>query len=182
MKKVTHTILITIFYLSFCLTNAIGQIKSENEVVYIRCSNLLNRKFLASLEKEVNTKEGAMFDKFVYCGPKFFQQYEHTSLIENILDGKITFEIPNKTNQKINFKEGKLIQKESDYKNLLIFLQKEFFDHSPQIRKLNEEEKKYYWSIIFFDIKEPIYIIEARGKKLIIDADEKMKISFIELF
>lgn len=46
---------------------------------------------------------------------------------------------------------------------------------SPVIRKLNEKELNVYWSMIPFDIEEPVYVLEAGSKRFLLDLkkDEK---------
>jgi hypothetical protein len=44
----------------------------------------------------------------------------------------------------------------------------------------DEYELKYYWSIIFFDIEEPIFLLENENIKLVIDINSSLKIDFVE--
>jgi hypothetical protein len=51
------------------------------------------------------------------------------------------------------------------------------------VRKLTEAEKQIYWSIVFWDIEEPVFIIESGSYSLLVDFwedDGRCKLTVIE--
>jgi hypothetical protein len=77
--------------------------------------------------------------------------------------------------------EGAAIRyEEKTYLFLIVFQSILRLSNTIEIRKLNDNELKYYWYICAWDLGEPIYIIKTDKNKYIIDMDNENKIFFIE--
>lgn len=152
----------------------------NSKIVYNKTTDSINNYTYDLIKSELINSTGQIFDKLVYCGPNLWERYskiEKTSIIEK---GDIQFQIP--VNEEIILKSGKLIQDINDFKILWSQLVNDFAYTKVYIRKLTANELRYYWSIIFFDIDEPIYVIENDKHKIIIDFDNNGKIIFLEEF
>ena len=64
--------------------------------------------------------------------------------------------------------DGKMCQKINDSKKVWDEVKKEI-SKDYQIRKANEDELKYYWSTISFDIEEPLFIVETGNHNYILN-------------
>lgn len=149
-------------------------------IVYKPCSDSINIFAKAILTKELNNPSYTIYDQLLYCGPNFWAKYKNDSLIGKITKGNIDFHVP-MPNGNTSIKKGKLIQDYNDFRIVWNQICKDFSSPETKIRKPNSSELAQYWSIIFFDIEEPVFIIENKGINLIIDLDQNSKIYFIEI-
>jgi len=168
--------ILTILFVSI---NTFAQSDSIPEhVVYKKNLDVVNNKAKEAILQEIEKPSYSLFKDNLYCGPFFWHKYNHLPIEK----GDITFMIPQPQGpDKIAY--GKLIQNPKDFKTMWDAIVKDLKDTKYKIRKLNPEELSYYWSIIFFDIEEPLYIIENKKHKLIIDFDPNTldpKVLFIE--
>ncbi len=68
-----------------------------------------------------------------------------------------------------------------DTKKVWMEFRKEVKGQNYIIRKLNEKELKYYWSIISFDIDEPLFILETKDHKYILNIlKDTMKLMWLD--
>lgn len=118
-----------------------------------------------------------IFDKILYIGPYLWAELRSmkSSKIEK---GNITFKIPNQKEDIL--KDGKLIQTKEDFKILLEDLRILLGDNY-KIGNLNKNDFAYYWSIIFFDISDPIFLLTGNSHRIIFDFDENSKLLFLEI-
>lgn len=148
-------------------------------VVYKKTTNAINEQAKKAILNELKNSTYTFFDKLLYCGPNFWDHYKSNPKIGAIEKGNIDFQVP-QPDGKIIIKNGKLIQNKDDYRIIWEQIVKDFNSPNLTIRKLNTDELKYYWSIIFFDIEEPIFVIENTKLKIILDLNEKSNLLFIE--
>lgn len=148
-------------------------------VVYKKNFDFINNKAIEVIKKELNSPDYSLFEDMVYCGPNIWNRYKNNSNISKIEKGNITFEIPQSDNSIVK-KEGKLIQTKEDFKIFWDEVIKSIKNTDYKIRKLNYNELQYFWYICFYDINEPIFVIENDKMKLIIDFNDKIKILFLE--
>ncbi len=149
-------------------------------IVYKKKSDTINEQAKKILINELKSPSFSLFDKLLYCGPNFWEHYKNDPKIKSIEKGNIDFQVPQPNGITI-IKKGKLIQSTEDFTTIWNQISKDFFSPNLTIRKLNLTELKYYWSIIFFDIEEPIFVIESNQKQIIIDFSKNYNIQFIEL-
>ncbi len=153
-------------YASACLTNLLKAKKKSK--------NKKNKKNDISLFNQKQTLH-TFWDT-----TNFWAKYKNDSLIGKITKGNIDFHVP-MPNGNTTIKKGKLIQDYNDFRIVWNQICKDFSSPETKIRKPNSSELAQYWSIIFFDIEEPVFIIENEGVNLIIDLDKNYKLMFIEI-
>jgi len=95
-------------------------------------------------------------------GPELWKRYKHNKNIQNIEKGKVTFHVDNLE------LEGKMSQDINDSKIIWNELRKEITENYI-IRKANINELRYYWSVISFDIEEPLLIVETQNHNYILN-------------
>jgi len=157
-----------------------NDIEIPKGVVYKKTTDAINEQAKKVILNELKKPKYTLYDKFVYCGPNFWTYYKNNAKVGAIEKGNIDFKVP-QPDGKTTVINGKLIQTSDDFKIIWDQIVKDFYSPNLIIRKLNKEELKYYWSIIFFDIEEPIFILESSNLKIIIDLNTSYKIEFIEL-
>ena len=82
---------------------------------------------------------------------------------------------------KFKLVDGKLIQNNKDFQIVWTFICNELSKGEVSIRTLTKDEKEYYWGITFFDIAEPLYVMENKEIRLLINQYPKsFKILWID--
>jgi hypothetical protein len=155
-------------------------------VIYKYASDKINNQSKEIIKKELSNKTTyAFFDKLVYCGPNLWQRYKNVPSVSKIENGNLELKVPQyDSTGKVTEERtmiGKLIQDKEDFKILWNQIIKDFEKTTYQIRKLNSKELSYYWAIIFYDIEEPIYVVDNGKYKLLIDVTNDMKLLWIDL-
>lgn len=99
-------------------------------------------------------------------GPELWKRYKDNKNIQNIEKGKVIFHVDNLE------LEGKMSQDINDSKVIWNEFRKEVANNYI-IRKANVNELKYYWSVISFDIEEPLLIVETQNHNYILNLLKK---------
>lgn len=139
-----------------------------NGIVYKKTTEEINKKAEDIIRNELNssTTTYELFDKIMYIGPILWKRYQNISAINKIQGGNVQFKVP--TNNTTIIMSGKLIQTSNDYKTVWNQVLKDVNGAKLIFRKLNTVELKYYWAIIFYDIEEPVFIVETGKYKFLI--------------
>jgi hypothetical protein len=153
-------------------------------VVYKKTSDTNNQKAKDLIIQELSSNGTyKLFDSIVIIGPALWDRYAKIKNIKAIKEGNISLKVASydaATKKTINeLVAAKLIQRKADYITIIKQLVKDINGKSLKFRKLSTLDLTYYWSVIFFDIEEPIFVIEANGKKFIVDIDNN-KIKWID--
>lgn len=164
MKKILSVTLLMFSITAF----AQDPIVIPKGVKYKKIDEKINDYAKKKLIKELNksTVAYSLFDKALYIGPNLWQRYKNIEVIKNIEGGNIQFKV--RTDNTTTTLPGKLIQKISDYKIIWGTLISEVNNKKISFRKLNPTELKYYWTVIFYDIEEPVFIFETGKYKYLI--------------
>lgn len=99
-------------------------------------------------------------------GPELWKRFKDKEKIQNIKQGKVQFHVDNL------ILDGKMSQDINDSKIIWDEFKNEVSQHY-KIRKANEDELKYYWSVISFDIDEPLLIVETEEHNYILNLLKK---------
>lgn len=147
-------------------------------VTYSYTTEELNKKAQMVLTKEFGANpERNLFSGMLFIGPKLWMQIKDEAVIKSISGGNTTFKLPvrNKRGKIVDYEnlKGKLIQGQNDYENFWKFLQENLIKGEFSFRKLKPMELEYYWSVISFDITEPIYIVTCNNRNYLFDLEEK---------
>jgi hypothetical protein len=156
-----------------------SDIKIPNGIVYIKSSTDTNQYVLNILKKEINNPEYKLFDNHLYCGPNLWSTYKTLNQFSRIKGGDLYFQIPQNDGTTKNSK-GKIIQNNDDFKLFWNQIISDLKEENWIVRPLLENEMLYYWSIISFNISEPIFIIESKESKFIVDLSKNGHLLFIE--
>lgn len=99
-------------------------------------------------------------------GPELWKRFKDNEKIQNIKQGKVQFHVDNL------ILDGKMSQDINDSKIIWDEFKNEV-SQDYKIRKANEDELKYYWSVISFDIDEPLLIVETKEHNYILNLLKK---------
>lgn len=146
-------------------------------VTYRYTSEQINEGAKAALNAALaSDTSAALFSAMFFIGPRLWKEIKNEPGIKTIEGGNTTFKLPvrNKRGKVVDYENltGKMIQDERDYRKVFGFL-KEALSGERSFRKLNPQELDYYWSVISWDIAEPLYIVSAKSKNYLMDLEEK---------
>ena len=174
-------------FLSFIIVSAWAQdIVVPAGVKYKKADDKLNTKAQELVTSELQGEATyEIFSGSLFIGPRLWSRYVKIQDLKNIKAGNVTYYIPQfdekgkaKGTEKAT---GKLIQTKEDYKLLWRYIRADFKGVNLKCRKLTPIEMSYYWSIISFDIEEPIFVVDNGKYKLLVNfTPEEMKIFWIE--
>ncbi len=116
-----------------------------------------------NLSKEPNYN---LLQNNLIIGPELWKRYKDNSNIQNIKKGEISFHVDDL------ILEGKMSQELNDSKVIWDEFRKEVAE-SYIIRKAYKNELSYYWSVISFDIEEPLLIVETKEHNYILNLLKK---------
>jgi hypothetical protein len=166
--------------LAFTLTTVLlfGQdkINIPNGVVYKYCDKKIVEKAKQLIKDNIaDSTNFSLSDKMLIVGPVLWARFKNIERLKNIEGGNTTFIVDK------NKLTGKMTQDVNDTKKVWDELRKEMNGQSFTIRKLNEKELQYYWSIISFDIDEPLLIMETKDHKYILNIlKDSMKLMWLD--
>lgn len=98
----------------------------------------------------------------IIIGPLLWKRYQHNKEIQKIEKGKVQFHVDDLV------LDGKMTQSINDSKIIWDEFRKEVAQDYI-IRKATELELRYYWTVISFDIDEPLLIVETKNHTYILD-------------
>ena len=177
-KKITNKVLSMILLLLGHFSYA-QQIDIPEGVKYQKASDEINNKALELIKQEISNPTYALFEDVLYCGPQLWDRFVLVPKMSVIVKGNIKFKVPE--NGLLIEKMGKLIQNQKEFVLVWDQVVHDFKGTDYKIRKLTSTELQYFWAIIFYDIEEPLFIVENDKYSLIIDFSQtKLKLLFIE--
>ncbi len=114
-------------------------------------------------------------DKSLIIGPTLWNRFQNIESLKGI-PGNVVFHIDD---MKV---DGKMSQDLDDSKKIWNEVKKEI-SGDYKIRKANEDELKYYWSTISFDIEEPLFVLQTEHHNYILNfLKTNMKLLWIDEF
>jgi hypothetical protein len=124
----------------------------------------------------------------VICGPGLWQQIKADPALAKIENGNVTFAVPvldaqGKT-KRIDKLEGKLFQDDADVLAFWKAFPAKDELKDARIRKLTSDELSIYWSMISFDITEPVFIVESKNHRILMQftSPDNLRVSWIDDF
>jgi hypothetical protein len=143
---------------------------SAKSIVYKPATPDINARGEAFIQEVLNSVEIAQErakKSPLICGPFLWVQIRYHPDVAVIEKGQTFMMIP--TANGMQRLEGKMFQSEDEVQRFWRALYSTIKIFEFNVRKLNEREKEIYWSMISWDIEEPVFIIEGSGYKLLID-------------
>ncbi len=164
--RLTKIILLLSFF-SFSFAQKVEEITVPKGVVYNYCDvKTLEKakKLIAQNLSETNNYD--LLQSNLIIGPMLWKDLKENDKIKNIEKGRVEFHVDDL------ILEGKMSQDLKDSKIIWDEFKKEV-SKDYIIRKANELELQYYWSVISFDIEEPLLIVETKNHNYILNLLKK---------
>jgi len=166
MKKIFLLLLVAVSCQVY--SQRIEKIDVPERVVYNYCKPKVLKKAKKKINKELAGKtESSLTGKLLFVGPVLWTRFGEIDKLANIEGGNMTLLVDDKQ------LTGKLAQDLTDSKLVWEQVKKEIDGEEYELRKANYQELNYYWSVISFDIEEPLFIIETSEHKYILDIAPK---------
>lgn len=172
MKR-NYTIFL-LFIINFVFGQTNEKITIPNGVVYKYVSDKANEKAKNLITESLSQNDNYnLLEDNLMIGPTLWKRFQNIDALQSI-PGKVEFHIDDMT------VDGRMCQKLEDSKKVWNEIKKEITENY-QLRKANEDELKYYWATISFDIEEPLFILETEQHKYILNFLKKsMKLLWID--
>ena len=164
--------------LSCCFTfgQQAEKIEIPKGIVYNYCDPKTFENSKDIIRQSLTEKDNySLVSDILIIGPVLWSRFEKIELIKNIKGGNTTLLVDSK---KLS---AKLTQNIEDSKKVWDELRKEIDGKTFTLRKANPKELRYYWTVIAFDIDEPLVIIETGEGRYIVNINPKtMKLLWLD--
>ena len=165
MKNIFTLLFSTIFI--FCQAQNIEKITIPKGVTYNYCDSKTIEKAKKLISENIaDSTQFSLSQKFLIVGPQLWNRFKDIKKLNEIEGGNTTFLVDD-----LELK-GKTTQDVTDSKKVWNEFRKEI-KGDYKIRKANEQELLYYWSVISFDIDEPLLIVETKEHNYILNILKK---------
>lgn len=136
-------------------------------IVYNYCDSKIVEKAKKLIADNLNNSGNYdLLQDNLIIGPELWKRFKNYENVQKIEKGRVEFHVDDL------ILEGKMCQDVNDSKIIWDELKKEVAEQY-KIRKATEDELKYYWSVISFDIDEPLLIIETKEHNYILNLLKK---------
>lgn len=164
--KLTN-ILILIFATNISFAQNTETINIPKGIVYNYCNNKIVEKAKKLISDNLSANNDyKILQNTLIIGPELWKRYKNNEKIQKIEKGKVEFHVDDL------ILDGKMSQDINDSKIIWDEFKNEV-SQDYKIRKANEAELKYYWSVISFDIDEPLLIVETKEHNYILNILKK---------
>lgn len=162
MKLITILLLILTINISFAQDSE--KIKIPKGVVYKYSSGKTVEKAKKAIADNLSsTSDYSLLNENLIIGPELWKRYKDNKKLQQIEKGEVIFHVDNLQ------LDGKMSQNLNDSKKIWDEFRNEISQQEYIIRKANENELKYYWSVISFDIEEPLLIVQTKDHNYILN-------------
>jgi hypothetical protein len=146
--------------------NLISEVKIPRYVTYKKVDNAVTISAIISFELFLNRAE-PIFDDKIFIGPHLFAILSKNEEFRKLGVLKI---IPVQIMGKFECYISKIISDNSEKEKIGNYIRNQFSDEKDvNIRKPTINEISWYWTIINYDIEEPILIVELTDKKFLLN-------------
>jgi hypothetical protein len=160
------------------LNSSLAQVNIPNGVTYHKTSDTNNNDAKKLIIKSIESKESKLiFESTVMIGPNLWQKYLNSKYAQVNIGIELNFKIP--IGKEIITRKGRIIKKRDEFKSLWEFISVELSGGNLRVPK--EAELEYYWSIIAYEIEEPIFVMENKKNKILFNlTPNENKLVFLE--
>lgn len=165
MKFIFTSIALMAHYFTFAQTTE--TINVPKGIVYNYCDpKVLEKARDLVTESITDSTKYLVSDKILIVGPQLWMRFKNIPRLSDIEGGRTVFHVDKEE------RIGKVTQRLDDAQKVWDEFRKDIKGKFT-IRKANEDELKYYWSVISFDIDEPLLIVETKEHNYILNLIKK---------
>ncbi len=184
-KKIIIYNSIPVFLIMLITTDVIAQeVIVPNGIAYKYSSKEINEKAKKILTDQFTHEEGErLFEKSCIVGPKLWSKLSKRKIFQSMGGKNVKMTLPIYQGSQIigyDTLPGKLIQNQKDFKVLWSHISREYKSKQMQVRKLTSAELVNFWSTIFYDIEEPLFLVEGSKSNLVVDMSLTYKVQWID--
>lgn len=142
----------------------IEKIEVPSGVVYNYCDSVTYENAKSIIKQNLSdAEEYSLIDQILFVGPVLWARFKDIKSLKNIKGGNTTLLVDDK---KLS---AKLTQDIADGKKVWDEFRREIGEKKFILRKASPKELRYYWSVISFDIDEPLVIVETDKERYILN-------------
>lgn len=179
--KCTMKIKLTYLLIIFGIFNSYSQsVEIPKGVNYHKTSEANNKEAKKLIQEAIVSKDfRPIFETTVMIGPNLWTSYLRNYSEANPEGGiNLNFKIP--IEKKIITRKGRIIKQNEEFNLMWNFISDNL--NGGKIRVPKKSEIEYYWSIIAYDIEEPLYVMEFKHTKILFNFNPtNNKLLFMEL-
>lgn len=163
--------------LLLCLLVVLASTSFAQKKETIRIPARVNYKYLSgkkyqkaydfTLSELVKTPTYEIVNSKFFIGPYMWDQIDSIPVIKEMYAKDVTVRLDRKK------LPAKYVENFKDAQLLWDWIREQFNGIPMRLRKATYEELDYYWTVIYFDIDEPLFIAETPTYKFILDLDRK---------
>ena len=133
-------------------------------IAYKYCSASIFEEAKTLVAKEISDSAAyALNDGILVIGPVLWSRYKKLPSFQKLSGGNVNIIFNNEN------LPAKITQDEGSFRKVWDEFRKEVSDSNLVLRKATSKEIQYYWSVISFDIEEPLLIAETRERRFILN-------------
>jgi hypothetical protein len=172
----TTLLLIFLTIASFGMAQQTHTVEVPKGVTYNYCDDATLEKAQELITKELTeTPTYAMCGMITFVGPVLWTRFKKVKSLSKIEGGNVTNLVDN---QQL---PGKMTQRVDDSKLVWDALRADIGNNKFELRLANQQELNYYWSVISFDIEEPLIIVETKAHNYILNlAPTNLKLTWLD--
>lgn len=164
----TTLLLMLLAIASFATAQQTHAIEVPKGVTYNYCDDATLEKSKELITKELTeTPTYEMCGRITFVGPVLWTRFQKVKSLSKISGGNVTNLVDGKQ------LPGKMTQRLDDSKLVWDALREEIGKDKFELRLANQKELAYYWSVISFDIDEPLLIVETKAHNYILNLSPK---------
>ena len=173
--KYLFSFIVLIFSIQTAFSQETEKVDIPNGVVYKYCDPGVYQNTLNKLDVELGeTPDYSTISSILFIGPILWKRYSKVDSLAAIEAGNVTLIVDGYK------KKGKMTQDENDARMVWNHLRNEIKGEEYTLRKATHDELLYYWSIISFDIEEPLIVLETGSRRYILDYTKDLNLVWIE--
>ncbi len=164
MKYFITVLFLTLTQLAY--SQDVVEVKVPKHVVYHYCHPKALQQAKDSLEKCFDSNRNCnIISNHLIIGPTLWNRFQHKEKLQNLQPGNVLFYI-----DQYELK-GKIAQNQEEAQWMWQTWQSEL-QKPYKIRKATARELDYHWSVISWDIEEPLLVLDTLEHQYILDFSE----------
>lgn len=176
MKKMSIVFVVPIIVMFFCTScvrtaTTTSELEDLQDIVYKRAEPSTNSKAVNLLKTVFDPNYSGTqhaVGKVVFCGPFIWKKITDDQAVDSSTGIPLIMVVPT-TRGNLQLR-GRGIRLESDVWKIEAYIRTVLAkDGTFVIRKLNNKELRLYWAMIPYDIEEPIFILDSKNHKILVD-------------
>jgi len=153
-------------------------VEVPNGVIYHKTSAEKNEEAKKTIKNSIALNNSKfIFGSSIMVGPNLWSKFLTSKFFNHEMGIDLNFKIP--TGNKVVTRKGKIIKRSDEFNSLWTFISENL--KQAKIRIPTESEIEYYWSIIAYEIEEPLYVLESPSLKVLFNLNPiDNKLIFVE--